>query len=212
MIDDLQQPPDGTADAYLRLHLLSHRLIKPHELNMDGIFAALPNVAWTSLGPVDPANLTHVQLKARETGTPLQVFSLDKFPRMTDYVDAVRRAGRRRRPRPPRRPPGRGHDGDARGLRELQRRHARALDGRGPDLRGRGRRRRLRRRRRSARSWARCRGGGSEVISIGERCLLGANAGIGISLGDDCTVEAGLYVTPARWSRCPTARSSRAAT
>ena len=86
VIADLQQPPDGTADAYLRLHLLSHRLVKPRELNMDGIFGALPNIAWTSLGPVDPANLTHVQLKARASGTPLQVFSLDKFPRMTDYV------------------------------------------------------------------------------------------------------------------------------
>src|SRR3954454_602451 len=86
VIEDLQQPPSDAADAYLRLHLLSHRLVKPREINMDGIFGALPNVAWTSAGPVDPADLTAVQLKARQDGASLQVFSLDKFPRMTDYV------------------------------------------------------------------------------------------------------------------------------
>ena len=149
-----------------------------------------------ALGPVDPANLTHGPAARRApSGAPLQVFSLDKFPRMTDYVAPTRRARRRRRPRPPRRAPGRGHDGDARGLRELQRRHARALDGRGPDLARASSSATAQTSAAAARSWARCRGGGSEVISIGERCLLGANAGIGISLGDDCTVEAGLYVT-----------------
>ena len=86
VLDDLQQPPQDTADAYLRLHLLSHRLVKPREQNLDGIFGVLPNVAWTSLGPVDPADLTNVQLEARRRNVPLQVFSLDKFPRMTDYV------------------------------------------------------------------------------------------------------------------------------
>ena len=86
VIADLSAPPSGTPDAYLRLHLLSHRLVKPHDINMDGIFGALPNVAWTSIGPVDPANLVDVQLKSRAEGLPLQVFSLDKFPRMTDYV------------------------------------------------------------------------------------------------------------------------------
>ena len=86
VIEDLSQPPDGTADAYLRLHLLSHRLVKPHDINLDGIFAALPIVAWTSAGPVDPANLTQVQLRFRADAQPLQVFAVDKFPRMTDYV------------------------------------------------------------------------------------------------------------------------------
>ena len=155
-IGDLAQPPDGAADAYLRLHLLSHRLVKPHEVNLDGIFGALPNVAWTSAGPVDPANLTQVQLKARETGTPLQVFSRRQVPAHDRLRRAGGRAGRRRRPRPARRPPRRGHDGHARGLRELQRGHARALDGRGPDQRRRGRRRRVGHRRRLDRSWARC--------------------------------------------------------
>src|SRR3954463_6599080 len=86
VIDDLDAPPRDTADAYLRLHLLSHRLVKPREINLDGIFGALPNVAWTSLGPVDPANLTNVLLDARRRNVAVQVFSLDKFPRMTDYV------------------------------------------------------------------------------------------------------------------------------
>src|SRR5688500_5760125 len=86
VIGDLSQPPDSTADASLRLHLLSHRLVKPHDVDLDGIFAALPNVAWTSAGPVDPADLTRVQLRFRADGDPLQVFSVDKFPRMTDYV------------------------------------------------------------------------------------------------------------------------------
>ena len=87
VIEDLSAPPDGTADAYLRLHLLSHRLVKPHDVNMDGIFGALPNVAWTSIGPVDPANLRQRAAAApARTALPLQVFSLDKFPRMTDYV------------------------------------------------------------------------------------------------------------------------------
>ena len=90
VIADLQQPPDGPPTPTCACTCSAHRLVKPRELNLDGIFGALPNVAWTSLGPVDPANLTHVQLKARASGTPLQVFSLDKFPRMTDYVDAVR--------------------------------------------------------------------------------------------------------------------------
>src|SRR5262249_46244781 len=86
VIEDLNAPPDGTADAYLRLHLLSHRLVKPHGLNLDGLFGVLPNVAWTSAGAVAPAQLTPVQLNFRAAGEPLQVFSLDKFPRMTDYV------------------------------------------------------------------------------------------------------------------------------
>ena len=76
VIDDLSQPPDGAADAYLRLHLLSHRLVKPHDVNLDGIFAALPIVAWTSAGPVDPAHLTQVHLRLpRRVGSPLQVFA-----------------------------------------------------------------------------------------------------------------------------------------
>ena len=147
VIGDLSQPPADTADAYLRLHLLSHRLIRPHGANLDGIFGVLPNVAWTSAGPVDPAELDAVRLRFRAAGQPLAVYGVDKFPRMVDYVVPGGRADRRRRPRPARRAPGRGHDRDARGLRQLQRRHARHLDGRGPHQRGRRGRRRLRRRR-----------------------------------------------------------------
>ena len=126
--------PQDTADAYLRLHLLSHRLVKPREINVDGIFGALPNVAWTSAGPVDPANLTDVQLRARQEGRAAAGLQPRQVPAHDRLRDAERRARGRRRPRPPRRPPRRRHDGHARGLRELQRGHARALDGRGPDL------------------------------------------------------------------------------
>ncbi|MDQ5808826.1 MAG: 2,3,4,5-tetrahydropyridine-2,6-dicarboxylate N-succinyltransferase, partial [Actinomycetota bacterium] len=86
VLDDLSQPPSGAVDAYLRLHLLSHRLVAPHGLNMDGIFGALPNVAWTSLGPVDIEQLPRVRMRCRAEGLHLQVYGVDKFPRMTDYV------------------------------------------------------------------------------------------------------------------------------
>jgi 2,3,4,5-tetrahydropyridine-2-carboxylate N-succinyltransferase len=194
VIEDLAAPPDGTADAYLRLHLLSHRLVKPHDVNLDGIFGVLPNVAWTSAGPVDPADLTQVVLRFRADGEPLQVFSVDKFPRMTDYVA----------------PPGvRVADADrvrlgahlADGTTVMHegfvnfnagtlghsmvegRISAGVVVGDGSDIGG------------GSSIMGTLSGGGSEVIRIGERCLLGANAGIGISLGDECTVEAGLYVT-----------------
>src|SRR3954452_13381715 len=86
VIDDLGAPPADIADAYLRLHLLSHRLVKPHGVNLDGVFGVLPNVAWTSLGPVDIAQVTATQLRCRAEGRHLEVYGVDKFPRMTDYV------------------------------------------------------------------------------------------------------------------------------
>ena len=147
VIADLGEPPADAADAYLRLHLLSHRLIRPRGANLDGIFGVLNNVAWTTAGPVDPAALDDVRLRFRTAGQPLGITGVDKFPRMVDYVRPVRRADRRRRPRPARRAPRRGHHGHARGVRQLQRRHARHLDGRGAHQRRRGGRRRLRRRR-----------------------------------------------------------------
>src|SRR5215207_3340280 len=82
----LVEAPTDAYDAYLRLHLLSHRLVKPHGLSLEGLFGVLPNVAWTSQGPVDPAALADVRTRFRSAGEPLQVFSVDKFPRMTDYV------------------------------------------------------------------------------------------------------------------------------
>lgn len=194
VIGDLTQPPDGTADAYLRLHLLSHRLVKPHDVNLDGIFGALPNVAWTSVGPIDPANLTAVQLKARANGIALQVFSVDKFPRMTDYVapSGVRVADADRVRLGAHLAEGTTvmHEGFVNfnagtlGHSMVEGRiSAGVVVGDGSDVGG------------GSSIMGTLSGGGSEVISIGERCLLGANAGIGISLGDDCTVEAGLYVT-----------------
>ncbi len=121
-IGSLADPPADAQDAYLRLHLLSHRLIRPHEADLTGIFGVLPNVAWTAHGPVLPADLPAVRLRFRAAGEPLAV-TLD---RQVPADDRLRRPGgradRRRRPRPARRPPRRGHDGDARGLRQLQRR------------------------------------------------------------------------------------------
>src|SRR3954452_2731237 len=86
VVEDLSEPPADTADAYLRLHLLSHRLIRPHGANLDGIFGVLPNVAWTSAGPVDPAELNAVRMRFRAAGGPLALYGVDKFPRMVDYV------------------------------------------------------------------------------------------------------------------------------
>jgi 2,3,4,5-tetrahydropyridine-2-carboxylate N-succinyltransferase len=193
-IADLSTPPRNTADAYLRLHLLSHRLVKPHGINLDGIFGALPNVAWTSVGAVDPANLTQVQLKARTAGIALQVFSVDKFPRMTDYVapTGVRVADADRVRLGAHLAEGTTvmHEGFVNfnagtlGTSMVEGRiSAGVVVGDGSDVGG------------GASIMGTLSGGGAEVISIGERCLLGANAGIGISLGDECTVEAGLYIT-----------------
>ncbi|HET6550545.1 MAG TPA: 2,3,4,5-tetrahydropyridine-2,6-dicarboxylate N-succinyltransferase [Solirubrobacter sp.] len=194
VVADLQQPPSSAADAYLRLHLLSHRLVKPREVNLDGIFGVLPIVAWTSVGPVDPANLTRVQLNHRAAGLPLQVFSVDKFPRMTDYVapSGVRVADADRVRLGAHLADGTTimHEGFVNynagtlGHSMVEGRiSAGVIVGDGSDVGG------------SASIMGTLSGGGTEVISIGERCLLGANGGIGISLGDDCTVEAGLYVT-----------------
>ena len=153
------------------------------------------NVAWTNLGPVAVADIDDVRLRVKLAGGVLH----GARPRQVPADDRLRhpdgRPHRRRRSRAPRRPPRRGHHRDARGVLQLQRRHARRVDGRGPHLGRRRRRRRQRHRRRRLDPWARCRAAATEQITIGERCLLGANAGIGISLGDDCVVEAGLYVT-----------------
>ena len=194
VIDALSAPPDGTADAYLRLHLLSHRLVKPHDVNLDGIFAALPNVAWTSAGPVDPAEIDAVRLRFRAAGEPLAVYGVDKFPRMVDYVvpAGVRIADADRVRLGAHLAEGTTimHEGFVNfnagtlGHSMVEGRiSAGVVVGDGSDVGG------------GSSIMGTLSGGGSEVISIGERCLLGANAGIGISLGDDCTVEAGLYVT-----------------
>ncbi|AAO55048.1 2,3,4,5-tetrahydropyridine-2,6-dicarboxylate N-succinyltransferase [Pseudomonas syringae pv. actinidiae] len=184
----------STPEAYLKLHLLSHRLVKPHGLNLAGIFPLLPNVAWTSQGAVDLAELAERQLEARLKGELLEVFSVDKFPKMTDYVvpsgvriaDSARvRLGAYI---------GEGttvmHEGfvnfnggtEGPGMIE-GRVSAGVFVGKGSDLGG------------GCSTMGTLSGGGNIIIKVGEGCLIGANAGIGIPLGDRNTVESGLYVT-----------------
>ena len=194
VIGDLSQPPADTADAYLRLHLLSHRLIRPHGANLDGIFGVLPNVAWTSAGPVDPAELDAVRLRFRAAGQPLAVYGVDKFPRMVDYVvpggvriadaDRVRLGAHLAEGTTVMHEGFVNYNAGTLGTSMVEGRiSAGVVVGDGSDVGG------------SASIMGTLSGGGTEVISVGERCLLGANSGLGISLGDDCTIEAGLYVT-----------------
>jgi 2,3,4,5-tetrahydropyridine-2-carboxylate N-succinyltransferase len=194
VIGDLAQPPADTADAYLRLHLLSHRLIRPHGANLDGIFGVLPNVAWTSAGPVDPAELDAVRLRFRAAGQPLAVYGVDKFPRMVDYVvpggvriadaDRVRLGAHLAEGTTVMHEGFVNYNAGTLGTSMVEGRiSAGVVVGDGSDVGG------------SASIMGTLSGGGTEVISVGERCLLGANSGLGISLGDDCTIEAGLYVT-----------------
>src|SRR4051794_40685757 len=194
VLDDLQAPPTDAYDAYLRLPLLSHRLVKPHGLSLEGLFGVLPNVAWTSHGPVDPADLPEVRMRFRGAGEPLVVHGVDKFPRMTDYVapSGVRIADASRVRLGAHLAEGTTvmHEGFVNynagtlGASMVEGRiSAGVVVGDGSDIGG------------GASIMGTLSGGGTEVVSIGERCLLGANAGLGISLGDDCIVEAGLYVT-----------------
>ena len=194
VIGDLSQPPADTADAYLRLHLLSHRLIRPHGANLDGVFGVLPNVAWTSAGPVDPAELDAVRLRFRAAGQPLAVYGVDKFPRMVDYVvpggvriadaDRVRLGAHLAEGTTVMHEGFVNYNAGTLGTSMVEGRiSAGVVVGDGSDVGG------------SASIMGTLSGGGTEVISVGERCLLGANSGLGISLGDDCTIEAGLYVT-----------------
>ncbi len=194
VIGSLAEPPADAHDGYLRLHLLSHRLIRPHEADLSGLFGVLPNVAWTSDGPVDPAALAEVRMRARVSGRPFAVTSVDKFPRMTDYVvpSGVRIADADRVRLGAHLAEGTTvmHEGFVNfnagtlGASMVEGRiSAGVVVGDGSDIGG------------GASIMGTLSGGGTAVISIGERCLLGANAGLGISLGDDCIVEAGLYVT-----------------
>ncbi|MGA5134337.1 2,3,4,5-tetrahydropyridine-2,6-dicarboxylate N-succinyltransferase [Streptomyces olivoreticuli] len=194
VIASLDAKPLDAHDAYLRLHLLSHRLVKPHGQNLDGIFGLLANVAWTSLGPVAVDQVEKVRLNARAEGLHLQVTSIDKFPRMTDYVapSGIRIADADRARLGAHLAPGTTvmHEGFVNfnagtlGTSMVEGRiSAGVVVGDGTDIGG------------GASIMGTLSGGGKQIISIGERCLLGAEAGIGIALGDDCIVEAGLYVT-----------------
>jgi 2,3,4,5-tetrahydropyridine-2,6-dicarboxylate N-succinyltransferase len=194
VVADLSKPPADTADAYLRLHLLSHRLIRPHGASLEGIFGVLPNVAWTSAGPVDPAALDAVRLRFRAAGRPLSVHGVDKFPRMCDYVvppgvriadaDRVRLGAHLADGTTVMHEGFVNYNAGTLGSSMVEGRISAGVTiGDGSDVGG------------SASIMGTLSGGGTEVISVGERCLLGANSGLGISLGDDCTIEAGLYVT-----------------
>ncbi|MGD3104811.1 2,3,4,5-tetrahydropyridine-2,6-dicarboxylate N-succinyltransferase [Streptomyces sp. YGL11-2] len=194
VITSLDDKPLDAHDAYLRLHLLSHRLVKPHGQNLEGVFGLLTNVAWTSLGPVAVDRLETVRLNARAEGLHLQVTSVDKFPRMTDYVapSGVRIADADRVRLGAHLAAGTTvmHEGFVNfnagtlGTSMIEGRiSAGVVIGDGSDIGG------------GASTMGTLSGGGKQIISIGERCLLGAESGIGIALGDECVVEAGLYIT-----------------
>lgn len=194
MFLETDQPPQTAPEVYLKLHLLSHRLVKPHGLDLTGMFGLLRNIAWTNEGPIDIEELAARRLKARLAGRALSVDCVDKFPKMTDYVvpqgirigDTARvRLGAYL---------GEGttvmHEGfvnfnagtEGPGMVE-GRIAAGVMVGKGSDLGG------------GCSTMGTLSGGGNMVIKVGEGCLIGANAGIGIPLGDRCTVEAGLYIT-----------------
>ncbi len=194
VVIQINEKPKDAADVYLRLHLLSHRLLKPHAINLEGIFSLLANVVWTSAGPCEIDGFEKVRPQLINKYANLVVYGVDKFPRMVDYVipEGVRIA-----------------DGDrvrlgaylASGTTVMHegfvnfnagtlgksmvegRISAGVVVGDGSDIGG------------GASIMGTLSGGGKEVISIGQRTLLGANSGIGISLGDDCVVEAGIYIT-----------------
>ncbi len=194
IIDDLSAPPTDTADVYLRLHLLSLRMVRPRTINLDGVFGLLPNVAWTTAGPVAIADLEATRTRARARSQHLTVLSVDKFPRMVDYVlpSGVRIADADRVRLGAHLAEGTTvmHEGFCNfnagtlGASMVEGRiSAGVVVGDGSDVGG------------GASIMGTLSGGGSEVISIGEGCLIGANAGVGISLGDGCIVEAGCYIT-----------------
>lgn len=193
-IADLSAPPTGVADAYLRLHLLSWRLVRPRTVNLEGVFGVLPNVVWTSLGPVSVETLEEVRLRARMARAALTVLSVDKFPRMVDYVlpSGVRIADADRVRLGAHLAEGTTvmHEGFCNfnagtlGPSMVEGRiSAGVVVGAGSDIGG------------GASIMGTLSGGGQEQVTIGEGALIGANGGIGISLGDRSVVEAGCYVT-----------------
>jgi len=192
-IEDLSVKAVDAYDVYLRLHLLSHRLVTPHGLNADGFFGLLTNVVWTNHGPcaVDGFEMTRARLRSRG---PVTVYSVDKFPRMVDYVvpaevrvadaDRVRLGAHLASGTTVMHEGFVNFNAGTLGSSMVEGRiSAGVVVDDGSDIGG------------GASIMGTLSGGGSEVISLGKRCLLGANSGLGISLGDDCVVEAGLYVT-----------------
>mgnify|MGYP000878462670 FL=1 len=208
---DTTKAPANAADAYLRLHLLSHRLVKPHGVALDGIFGLLSNVVWTSVGPcaVDGFEMTRARLKAAHGH--VSVYGVDKFPRMVDYVvpSGVRIADADRVRLGAHLASGKTvmHEGFVNfnagtlGTSMVEGRiSAGVIVGDGTDVGG------------GASIMGTLSGGGKEVISIGEKCLLGANSGLGISLGDNCVIEAGTYITSAAKVRLPDGEIVKAGT
>ena len=199
---DIAQAPSSVADAYLRLHLLSHRLVKPHGVALDGIFTLLNNVVWTSVGPcaVEDFEVTRARLKS--VYGHISVYGVDKFPRMVDYVvpSGVRIADADRVRLGAHLAPGTTvmHEGFVNfnagtlGASMVEGRiSAGVVVGDGTDVGG------------GASIMGTLSGGGKEVISIGQKSLLGANSGVGISLGDNCVVEAGTYITSSAKVKLP---------
>ena len=191
---DLDTAPQSAADAYLRLHLISHRLVQPHGLNLDGLFGLLTNVVWTSAGPCSLADFESTRARLKAAHGNLIVYGVDKFPRMVDYVipDGVRIADADRVRLGAYLSSGTTimHEGFVNfnagtlGKSMVEGRiSAGVVVGDGSDVGG------------GASIMGTLSGGGKEVISIGERCLLGANSGLGISLGNDCVIESGTYIT-----------------
>ena len=194
LIDDLSAPPQDALEATLRLHLLSTRLVRPHGLALDGMFGLLPNVAWTDRGPLEVEAVDDVRLELMGRGLGLRVRSVDRFARMTDYVvpsgvrigdaDRVRLGAHLATGTTVMHEGFVNFNAGTLGASMVEGRiSAGVVLGDGSDLGG------------GASIMGTLSGGGTEVIRIGERCLIGANAGVGISLGDDCVIEAGLYVT-----------------
>jgi 2,3,4,5-tetrahydropyridine-2,6-dicarboxylate N-succinyltransferase len=209
-IADLSAAPADTYDLYLRLHLLSHRLIRPHGANLDGVFGLLANVAWSTRGPLAPDQADQVRMRARAARVPFEITGVDKFPRMTDYVvpAGVRIADADRVRLGAHLAAGTTvmHEGFVNfnagtlGTCMVEGRiSAGVIVGDRSDVGG------------GASIMGTLSGGGKQTISIGERCLLGANSGIGISLGDDCIVEAGLYLTAGTRVTLPDGQVAKAA-
>jgi 2,3,4,5-tetrahydropyridine-2-carboxylate N-succinyltransferase len=209
VIGSLADAPKDAFDAYLRLHLLSHRLIRPREANLDGVFGLLANVAWTSAGPCPPERVDELRMAERVAGRLLTVYGVDKFPRMVDYVvpSGVRIADADRVRLGAHLAPGTVvmHEGFVNfnagtlGSSMVEGRvSAGVLVGDGSDIGG------------GASVMGTLSGGGKEVVRIGQRCLVGANGGVGISLGDDCVVEAGCYVTASSKITLPDGRVVKA--
>ena len=191
---DIDSAPETTEDVYLRLHLLSECAVKPHEINLDGMFGLLPNVAWTSAGPVLPATVEALRGLIAEENIQLNITSIDKFPRMTDYVvpEGVRIGDADRIRLGAHVASGTTvmHEGfinfnaGTLGNSMVEGRiSAGVVVADGSDIGG------------GASIMGTLSGGGKQVVSIGKKSLLGANAGLGISLGDECIVESGLYLT-----------------